>query len=105
MSEVDEPVVHTKGPWLYHESGAMVMTEDGQMTVADIRGFGNLQRQFGTSVAIKIMDKNGRLVAAAPMMKSLLLDFCESLGDNDCIPTYRQLQAKKAAMALLAEFV
>lgn len=46
-----------------------------------------------------------KLIAAAPMMKELLLDFCDSLGDKDCIPTYRQMATKKAALALLAEVV
>lgn len=98
-------IVHTPGPWKYHDSGSIVMTSDGQMSVADIRGFGRLEKDLGLSAAIKIMDKNGQLIAAAPMMKELLLDFCDSLGDNDCIPTHRQMLAKKAALALLAEVV
>lgn len=100
-------IVHTPGPWKYYDSGSIVMTADGQMSVADIRGFGRLEKDFGLSaaIAIKIMDKNGQLIAAAPVMKELLLDFCDSLGDNDCIPTHRQMLAKKAALALLAEVV
>ena len=99
------PIVHTPGPWKYHDSGSIVMTADGQMSIADIRGFGRLEKDFGLSAAIKIMDRNGQLIAAAPMMKELLLDFCDSLGDSDCIPTHRQMLAKKAALALLAEVV
>ena len=63
-----QPVVHTPEPWKYHEAGAIVMTEDGQMSIADIRGFGRLEKDFGTSAAIKIMDANGRLIAAAPSL-------------------------------------
>jgi len=60
------PIVHTPGPWKYHDSGSIVMTADGQMSVADIRGFGRLEKDFGLSAAIKIMDKNGQLISAAP---------------------------------------
>jgi hypothetical protein len=66
MSASDQPIVHTPGPWKYHEGGAIVMTEDGQMSVADIRGFGKLETSLGTSQAIKVMDANGRLIAKAP---------------------------------------
>ncbi len=58
-------IVHTPGPWKYHDSGSIVMTADGQMSVADIRGFGRLEKDFGLSAAIKIMDKNGQLIASA----------------------------------------
>jgi hypothetical protein len=74
MSEETTPaapvqnIVHTPGPWKYHDSGSIVMTEDGQMSVADVRGFGRLEKDFGLSLAIKIMDKNGQLIAAAPEM-------------------------------------
>ena len=59
-------IVHTPGPWKYHDSGSIVMTADGQMSIADIRGFGRLEKDFGLSAAIKIMDKNGQLISAAP---------------------------------------
>jgi hypothetical protein len=67
------PIVHTPGPWKYHDAGSIVMTEDGQMSVADIRGFGRLEKDFGLSAALKIMDKNGQLIAAAPE----LLEACQ----------------------------
>lgn len=66
------PIVHTPGPWKYHDSGSIVMTADGQMSVADIRGFGRLEKDFGLSSAIKIMDKNGELIAKAPALKDAL---------------------------------
>lgn len=42
-----------------------------------------------------------RLFAAAPEVRDLLLEFCDSLGDDDCIPTNRQMLVKKAAVLLL----
>lgn len=70
-------IEHTPGPWKYDEAGAMVLTEDDRMTIADIRGFGSLHVEIGTSDAIKTMDANGRLIAEAPNMLAVLRLFAE----------------------------
>lgn len=57
---------HTPGPWKYEDYGQIVMTGDGQMSVADIRGYGTLMSKFGCEEAVRIMDANGRMIAAAP---------------------------------------
>ncbi len=57
------------------------------MSIADIRGFGRLEKDFGTSMAIKIMDKNGELIAACPVMVDALQDairLIRHLGGNPC---------------------
>lgn len=102
MSASDQSVVHTPGPWKYHEGGAIVMTGDGQMSVADIRGFGKLETSLGTSQAIKIMDANGRLIADAPRMLELireLHDFAEPLRSH----AERGRQAFRDAAIFLGE--
>ncbi len=60
------------GPWYYSEPGAMVRTADDQQHVCDIRGFGKLDKEVGTSEALKIMDATGELIAAAPDMLAAL---------------------------------
>lgn len=57
---------HTPGPWKYHNAGVMVMDRDGQMSIADVRGWGTLSRLHGEQKALQIQDANGRLIAAAP---------------------------------------
>lgn len=59
-------IVHTPGPWKYHSAGVMVMDSEGQMSIADIRGWGTLEKQYGEQKAMQIQDANGRLIAAAP---------------------------------------
>lgn len=56
------------------------------MSVADIRGFGRLEKDFGLSAAIKIMDKNGQLIAAAPSLLDELrkaVEMLENTVDGD----------------------
>jgi hypothetical protein len=50
----------------------MVMDSDGQMTIADIRGWGTLTTRLGETVAIDRMDANGRLIALAPELLECL---------------------------------
>lgn len=97
-------IVHTPGPWNYHDSGSIVMTADGQMSVADIRGFGRLEKDFGLSAAIKIMDKNGKLIAAAPSLLAACRELLEAMDeyewsvDDAPTPQHREmmLRAMKA---------
>jgi hypothetical protein len=73
VAQPDE-IQHTSGPWKYDHMGAIVMTEDSQMSITDIRGFGVLDVRHGTSLAIKIMDANGILITASPDLFESLLD-------------------------------
>lgn len=98
MSASDQPIVHTPGPWNLLCSEArggprclVVCPKDNE--IASINPFR------------ESWNEDAELIAAAPMMKEILLDFCDSLGDNDCIPTHRQMLAKKAALALLSKVV
>lgn len=52
------------------------MCRDGQMIIADIRGWGSLER-LGADVAVATMDANGQLIAAAP---DLLAELKSALG-------------------------
>lgn len=63
----------TEGPWKYDSGGMTVMSGDGQMSIADIRGFGYLSSRLGTHKAVAIMDANGRAITALPE----LLKACE----------------------------
>jgi 5'-deoxynucleotidase YfbR-like HD superfamily hydrolase len=59
----------------------MVMTGDGQMTVADLRGWGTLSAKHGEEKAAEIMDANGRLLAASHEMAEALRELID-LKDN-----------------------
>lgn len=78
MSKETTPVapvqnfVHTPGPWKYHSAGVMVMDGDGQTSIADIRGWGTLEKRHGEQKAMQIQDANGRLIAAAPEMLRII---------------------------------
>lgn len=49
--------------WKYDPRPQRVTTEDGELLIADIRGWGRLQK---SPDAKKIQDYHGRLIAAAP---------------------------------------
>lgn len=66
---------HTPGPWKYAPGPTMVFNSDGQMVVAEIRGWGTLKTEHGTSEAVKIQDANGALIAAAPELLEACLAF------------------------------
>ncbi len=78
MSNESSPVVpvqnfvHTPGPWKYHSAGVMVLDGDGQTSIADIRGWGRLEKVYGEQKAMEIQDANGRLIAAAPEMLRII---------------------------------
>jgi hypothetical protein len=95
-----ESIVHTPGPWRQGGVKEFLLNNKCREIVAD-------DGKIGLVYGISDEDNkaNAQLIAAAPAMKELLLDFCDSLGDNDCIPTHRQMLAKKAALALLAKVV
>ena len=97
-------VVHTPGPWKYHESGSIVMSHDGQMSIADIRGYGTLTASMISEVAMAIMDANGRLSAAAPGLLAACRELIEAMDeyewsvDDAPTPQHREmmLRAMKA---------
>lgn len=68
------------GPWKYDEAGATVRTLDDQRAVCDIRGFGGLAKDFGTSKAIALQDTIGMLISKSPDLLSELRKASEMLG-------------------------
>ena len=66
-----------EGEWNYIASAQMVVVDGGQITVADIRGWGPLSKRHGIEKATEIMDANGRLVADA----KVILRRCQELED------------------------
>lgn len=95
---------HTPGPWVSVAVPTNVpkMTQE-QCDVVEVNASATDGLKY--KVCTVYWDRDRRLIAAAPEMKQLLLDFCDSLRDNDCIPTYRQMLAKKASLALLEKVV
>lgn len=59
-------VVHTPGPWECERSQGWVTADKGQMSVAEIRGWGYLSSRNDSKTASLIQDANARLIAAAP---------------------------------------
>lgn len=92
----------TPGPWEIAEQNGCLPDEGAVGIVGPVEhnSRGNPVRFY---VAQYVGKKNAALIAATPKIVELLQDFCDSLGDNDCIPTHRQMLAKKAAVALLSE--
>lgn len=60
---------HTKGPWKVNAEDTSVYTENGQMHVADVRGWGTLRyKRSGEAEYLA----NARLIAAAPELLEAL---------------------------------
>ena len=55
---------HTPGPW--KKSNDLILADEDQMMVCDIRGWGYLETRFGSVEAVKIQDANAQLIAASP---------------------------------------
>lgn len=60
---------HTAAPWAYCQKWQKVTTADGGQLIADIRGWGWLQKLPDGEA---IQDANGRLIAAAPELLAAL---------------------------------
>lgn len=73
----------TEGPWKYDSGGMTVMSGDGQMSIADIRGFGYLSSRLGTHKAVAIMDANGRAITALPELLAAAIDTVSKI--EDCV--------------------
>ena len=52
--------------WRFHEPSLMVRSADFQRHVADVRGFGDLLRQYGVDGAAQQQNLVGELLALAP---------------------------------------
>lgn len=62
-------MTHTPAPWMYDDKNTRITAEDGQLIVAEIRGWGRLQyRENGAQT----QDANGLLIAAAPDLLAAL---------------------------------
>jgi hypothetical protein len=79
-------MTHTKGPWQYKQRGTQIWgrsvggcrLEESDHLIADVRGWGHIQYLPNGK---DVQDANGRLIAAAPCMYSLLAIMAEK-GDN-----------------------
>lgn len=66
---------HTPGPWEYQNWGGhlFISADHARMTVCDLRGWGYLTGSGALALppetAAAIQDANGRLIAAAPLLK------------------------------------
>ena len=84
---------HTPAPWKVDDfCGTIIWAdnayEDAPFHVADIRGWGTLQKLFKEDEAIEIQNANARLIAAAPEMYDIItnlligIEFVEDLNPN-----------------------
>ena len=65
--------------WTYDAAGMLVMADDGQMMVAEVRGYGTLtSRGNSEEESVAKMDANGRLMADSPKMLKLIRAFYET---------------------------
>lgn len=83
---------HTPAPWVYCQKWQKVTTADGGQLVADIRGWGWLQKLPDGEA---IQDANGRLIAAAPDLLAALESIVEM---NPALPI-GMIEAAYAAIA------
>lgn len=77
---------HTKGPWEVDEDGLAVRALNGQMKVADIRGWGYLTGKGTLGLdhdeATRIQFANGYVMAAAPDMLEALMRIAHEIPPN-----------------------
>ncbi len=95
-TQLATPAITTGGRemnWKYDPRRQRVTTEDGELLIADIRGWGRLQQSLDGD---KIQDYHGRLVAAAPELLEMAHRFKDYLeqdgtlchcGGSDCKST------------------
>jgi len=89
----------TPWPWEYEPHGQMIMTDNGQKMIADIRGWGWIQY---LPEGEKIQDANGYLIAAAPDMYMVLEEVFDEV-ENYMERTGRSVTWGEKAKAALAK--
>lgn len=95
---------HTLAPWIYCQKWQKVTTADGGQLVADIRGWGWLQKLPDGEA---IQDANGYLIAAAPSLLAELENLVAVMACHDKTPeeTLALEVAKKAIAKARGESV
>lgn len=97
-------MTHTPAPWMYDDKNTRITAEDGQLIVAEIRGWGRLQyRENGAQT----QDANGLLIAAAPdllaALESMVAEYGEFYGDTPEVAAQYQSPLIKAALQAIAK--
>lgn len=88
---------HTPAPWVYCQKWQKVTIADGGQLLADIRGWGWLQKLPDGEA---IQDANGRLIAAAPDLLAELENLSAVMACHDKTPEENlALEAAKKAIA------
>ncbi len=78
--------------WKYDPGGMMVLSEDDQSHICDVRGWGKFETELGSREACKAMDKRGYLLAAAPEMLEALDGIVSCIDSGDRCPTSASLK-------------
>ena len=101
---------HTPAPWKVDEvCGTIIWAdnayEDAPFHVADIRGWGTLQKLFKEDEAIAIQNANARLIAAAPEMYEIITELVEGIEMSELLNRMQIVRVKpelvKSAKQLL----
>ena len=95
---------HTPAPWIYDQKRTRVVAEDRELLVADIRGWGNLQKR---SDGAEIMDANGYLIAAAPellaALQAMVTKYGEFYGDTPEVAAQYHSPLIKSVLSVIAK--
>ena len=81
--------------WKYDPRPQRVTTEDGELLIADIRGWGRLQKSPDGE---KIQDYHGRLIAAAPELLEMAHRFKDYLEQDKALCYCGQSECKSTQL-------